>query len=309
MQDQSQTAVSVREVEGAGSPETRLDYESTLDATSAKAGTGLEPRKDEGFVPEKNRQVSSESEVDPLDTTVVGEPPSKRRRSSPVTSRPLPTSRVTDSGKFDRASILSDISIGSNLLEAPTRFHWQTDPYDIDPALVLHIMDLFFEHVNSASLYIFPRIPFMRWLQDCKNKTQDDLMLVHTILMIGSSFSNRPDRKFFARDFGRISRYAMDNRRDTSTIQLVQSRLLFSLHSMASNRTIDAWEVCGAAIRAAIGLGLNVERPIKEDELRYGLITPGFAECKRRTFWAVYLLDVRPFSSRHIICGSPLTYT
>lgn len=293
MQDHSRTAISsIRELEAAGSPEIRGDLEVALVARSVQSGVGPELRKDEGFIQGKSRQVSSESDVDPLDTTVVGENPSKRRRSSPVTSRSVPISRVADSGKVDRASILGDVSVGSNILEAHSRFHWQMDPYEVDPGLVLHLMDLFFEHVNTASFYIFPRPPFMRWLLDCKNKTQDDLMLVHTILMAGSNFTNRPDRRSFSRDFGRISRYALDNRRDTSTIQLVQSRLLFGLNSMASNKLIEAWEVGGAAIRAAIALGLNVERPIKEDELRYDLSAEGFAECKRRTFWAVYLLDV-----------------
>ncbi|KAI9781104.1 MAG: hypothetical protein M1816_002575 [Peltula sp. TS41687] len=294
MHDPSRRAVSpAREVEGAGSPETRVDYESSFDTRNAQHFADSEPRRNDGSITDKYRHLSSESEVDPLDTAILGEHPSKRRRrSSPVPSRSLTISRVTDvERKVDRASMPTDISIGSNILEASTRFHWQTDPYEIDPGLVLHLLELFFEHVNSTNLYIFPQVPFMRWLQDCKCKTQDDFMLVHTILMIASSFSNRPDRKSFSRDFGRISRYAMDNRRDTSTIQLVQSRLFFSLHSMASNRSIDAWEVGGAAIRAAIGLELNEERPIKEDELRFGLSLPGFAECKRRTFWAVYLSD------------------
>lgn len=302
---------SFRETERTDSSEIPAYYESTT-VTSAHTSVGMEARTDEGSTQAKSGHGSSESEVDPLDTTSMGENPSKRRRrSSPSISRSRPILRVVDAGKVDCASILSDLSVGSNILEAPSRFHWQTDPYEIDPGLVLHVMDLFFEHVNSTTFYIFPRIFFMRWLQDCKNKTQDDFMLVHTILTVGSNFSNRPDRKSFSRDFGRISRYAMDNRRDTSTIQLVQSRLLYSLHCMASNRTIEAWDVGGAAIRAAMGLGLNVERRVKEDDLKYGLNLRGFAECKRRTFWAVYLLDVSSSSRRHVTLshGNALTYS
>ena len=282
----------------SGSPETLVRVQQP----------GFTELKDQAAPWPRTRRVSSESEVDPLDTTSgVETQPRKRRRSSPVIHRPPPVSRATEPRRMDRASILSDIS-GSSILEGPSRFQWQTDPYRVDRVLVLHLMDLFFTHVNSSGYQIFPRTPFMHWLQTCQTKSQDDLMLVYTILMVAANFSTRTDRKSFSKDFGRISRYAMDDHRDAYTMQLVQSRLLFCLHSFAVNRAVEAWDVGGAAIRAATGLGLHLEgggaQLGQTSGPQYGLNEHGSAECRRRTLWAVYLMDVSVGRFGEVSCGS-----
>jgi hypothetical protein len=118
-------------------------------------------------------------------------------------------------------------------------------------------------------------------------------MLFYSVLALGSIFSPKSEHKALGAQYASVSRYACDNRR--FTIQLVQSRLLLSLYYFAINNPNDAWDFCGAAVRAASGLRLNVEIEKSEDAFLqaypYGLNRHGYAECRRRTFWSCYLVD------------------
>jgi hypothetical protein len=185
----------------------------------------------------------------------------------------------------------------ARILDYPPGFLLQRDPYEVDAELVLHLVDQYFDQVNTMSYYIFPRRAFVDWVRTCRSKSVDDMMLMHSLLMVGSNFSTRPDRRSVARDFERIARYAIDSRRDSWSIQLLQSRLMLALHCLMKNSFSEAWDLCGAAIRVAIGLQLHVAdshqvQAAETEAIPYGLNRRGFAECKRTTFWAAYLMDV-----------------
>ncbi len=155
-----------------------------------------------------------------------------------------------------------------------------------------HLGELYFDRVSAAGYRMFPRTPFLEWMRNGRPKSADDLMLVYSILMVASDFSTRTDRKMCVRDFGRIARYAVDDRRGTWTMQLVQSRFLLAVQCLTSNKIRDAWDAYGTTLSAAMGLRLHVEEELDEtDVISYGLTRAGYAECRRSTFWAIYLLD------------------
>jgi hypothetical protein len=170
---------------------------------------------------------------------------------------------------------------------------WQTNPFTTQPALVTELIDVFFKYVPETAYCMFPESVFKPWLLSTSEKSLDDLMLIYTVLAIGTVFSLNFEHKPHGTKFSAISRYACDNR--PFTIQLVQSRLLLSLYYFANNAAEDSWDFCGAALRAASGLKLNLEIEKSEDAFRttfpYGLTRAGYAESRRRTFWSCYIMD------------------
>jgi len=134
---------------------------------------------------------------------------------------------------------------------------------------------------------------FKAWVLSSGEKTADDLMIIYTILALGTVFSLKPEHKALGTQYGAISRYACDNRH--FSLQLVQSRLLLALYYFAMNSPNDAWDFCGSALRAASGLQLNLEIEKTNDAFLqifpYGLNRHGYAECRRRTFWSCYIMD------------------
>jgi hypothetical protein len=154
-------------------------------------------------------------------------------------------------------------------------------------------MTVFFKHVPETASCMFPEGSFTAWVLSGSEKSLDDLMLIYTILALGTVFSPKPEHKPLGLQYASIARYACSNRH--FSIQLVQSRMILSLYYFATNKPSDSWDVCGGSIRAASGLRLNVEFEKSEDAylktFPYGLNRHGYAECRRRTFWCCYLLD------------------
>ncbi|OWP05343.1 transcription factor Cys [Marssonina coronariae] len=180
---------------------------------------------------------------------------------------------------------------------------WQTNPMTTQPGLMVDLIHGFFERVPETVCCMFPQGPFTCWFLSGADKSADDLMLVYTVLALATVFSQRPEHKPFGAQYAMVSRFACDNSR--FSIQLVQSRLLLALYYFANNNIENAWDYCGAALRAASGLKLNIELDKTDDHAHgvfpYGLNRAGFAECRRRTFWSCYLMDrFNGFCSGHL---------
>lgn len=175
-------------------------------------------------------------------------------------------------------------------------FDGRKDPYSIDVPITDHYIELYFTHINGVSYPIFPRKSFLHWVRNEKQKSADDLMLVYSILAVGSIFSLRAERDDEGSQLARVAQRAVEKHRGRYTLQLAQSRILLSLYFLSTGDSEKAWDYCGLASRAATGLKLNVEMDFHymdgNDTQVYELSRHGLAECRRRTFWSIYLLEV-----------------
>lgn len=174
---------------------------------------------------------------------------------------------------------------------------WEQDPYETDPRLTMHLLDLYFLHAGRATYGMFPRRPFIAWAESSREKNQDHLMLLYTILAMGSLFSTDPDKRSLGRRFAAVASYAAEKRFGKFTLQLCQSRLLLALYLFARGKSQEAWDFCGAGLRAISALKLNTEEGIKElaestPGLDFGFDRWTYEECCRRTFWSGLLMDV-----------------
>jgi Fungal specific transcription factor domain len=181
---------------------------------------------------------------------------------------------------------------------------WISDPLTSEEELVVELMNIYFNRLESATLYMLPKKPFMLWLTDrYTRKSFNDLMLIYSILAISTVFSSNPDHRQRGKEFATISRHACDRRQ--FSLQLVQSRLLLALYYYANGNQPDCWDFCGGALRVATGMKLNLEIERTEESnanfFPYNLNRNGYAECRRRTFWSCYIMErFNSFSNGHI---------
>lgn len=175
-------------------------------------------------------------------------------------------------------------------------FDWANDPYHVDPEITMHYVETYFMHINAATYRLFPRQLFLDWVRSETVKSPDDLMLIYTMLAMGSVFSSRAERKHEGSLFGKIARFAVERNHGNYSLQLIQSRLLLAFYHFSMGDAHKAWDYGGMGFRVVSGLRLNVEDGITDigddDILDYGLNRHALEECRRRTFWAAYMMDV-----------------
>jgi hypothetical protein len=277
---------------GQGSPDTPpADVDDTLSRppSSRADGESLKLGARENSEPISPRHVVRH--VSPVNE----EHPSKRQRTAynhftPVPSEGSPPPSAREAGSPPAAWLETAVN---RFPDQDSVQQSRVNPYMARPAIVSELLDSFFTHVPETASSIFPRAAFRSWFVSNGPKSSDDLMLMYTVLALASIFSPKLDHRALGAQYASIARYTCENRR--FSIQLVQSRLLLSLYYFSTNNSNDAWDFCGAAVRAANGLRFNVEIEKSEENylqtFPYGLNRHGYAECRRRTFWSCYLMD------------------
>lgn len=174
---------------------------------------------------------------------------------------------------------------------------WGVDPYESDPETTAHFVDSYFANVNEGLCYIFPRAPFILWLKSFPSKSAHEKMLLYSMMALGAIFSDRPDRSMAVRRYSRVARFAVLKSHRNLSLQLAQSHLILSLLHYATGSLIESWDSVGAAGRVMTGLRYNVESGgLDSDQNQacdYGLHPQALIECRRRTFWVAFALDVR----------------
>lgn len=180
--------------------------------------------------------------------------------------------------------------------EDPLAGSWHIDPYDHDPEMTLHYVETYFSNVNDGLYHIFPHARFILWLKSCDTKSPEDKMLLYSMMALGSMFSDRPDKVTALRRYSRIARFAIQRSQHNLSLQLAQSHLMMSLLYYAAGSLVGSWDSIGAAGRAVCGLRFNIESGgvvvSQNQACEYGLHPQALIECRRRTFWVAFILDV-----------------
>ncbi|KAI8933176.1 hypothetical protein NX059_009814 [Plenodomus lindquistii] len=222
--------------------------------------------------------------------------------------RPRNFRAPTNAGSRDMSvqSVESDLSVSmteQGLDDPRHRFHrgrlagqWEQDPYEADSGLTMHLLDLYFLHAGRATYGMFPRRPFLAWVESSRDKNLDSLMLLYSVLGIGSLYSTDPDKRVLGKRFTDVASYAAEKRFGKFSLQLCQTRLLLAFYYFALGRSEEAWDFCGAGLRAIAALKLNTEEGVKEltesmqdPSLDFDRLT--LEECCRRTFWSGFLME------------------
>ncbi|KAF2491982.1 hypothetical protein BU16DRAFT_574125 [Lophium mytilinum] len=182
----------------------------------------------------------------------------------------------------------------SLLMEDQLELNWEQDPYEADPKLTSSLLGLYFTHVGSVTYCMFPRKQFLVWVGKCRDKSQDDRMLLYILLAMGSVFASDAGQRSAGKRFAEIAAHAARKRFGKFSLQLCQTRLMLALFYFARGKSTEAWDYSGASLRAISALRLNTEEGVMdfpEDDLDYGFDRPTLEECRRRTFWSGFLMD------------------
>lgn len=197
-----------------------------------------------------------------------------------------------------RPSEFSDLlgDLKENGTEEPLANSWSIDPYSDDPEMTIHLIESYFAYVNDGIYYIFPRARFLLWVTSCRTKSAEDRMMLYSMMALGSLFSDRPDRMSALRRFSRVARFASHKNQHSFSLQLAHTHLILGLLYYGAGSLIGCWDSLGAAGRVVSALRFNIESGgvITEQTqvCDYGLHPQALVECRRRTFWVTYILDV-----------------
>ncbi|KAL5399100.1 hypothetical protein PMIN02_000888 [Paraphaeosphaeria minitans] len=253
--------------------------------------------------PDKSKSLDQQysKPVDAWNSTGSSFKPQTFRPNSVATSRDMSVHSMDSdwSGSVNNQDP-DDLRRGSH--QEQLAMQWEQDPYDSDSRLTMHLLDLYFLHAGRATYGMFPRRPFLTWVETNREKSQDHLMLLYSVLAMGSIFSIDAEQRGAGKWYAAVAAYAMEKRFGRFTLQLCQSRLILGLYNFARGKSQEAWDYCGAGLRALSALKLNSEDGIKElpetaADTPYGFDRLTLEECCRRTFWSGFLMDVSSTAS------------
>jgi hypothetical protein len=204
------------------------------------------------------------------------------------------SAHIENSRSPEYSEILGELK--DNNSDDPLMTSWYLDPYESDPETTMHYTECYFLHVNNGLYHMFPHGRFPLWLKSYPTKSADDKMLLYSMMALGSVFSNRPDKMGAMKQYARIARFAINKSQHSLSLQLAQSHIIMSLWYYATGSLAGSWDSIGAAGRAVFGLRYNVESGgvVSQSQMSdYGLHPQALIECRRRTFWIAFVLDVR----------------
>ncbi|KKY22245.1 putative c6 transcription factor [Diplodia seriata] len=158
---------------------------------------------------------------------------------------------------------------GSAMHAAMARSGLDSDPYEADPALTKHLLDLYFNYVNSSTYAVFAREPFMRWVTNGQPKTADEKLVIYSLLVMGNVFSTDSEWRRIEKQLLDICNSALQKRIGKFTLHMCLSRMAVS----------------------ALKLNLEEGAACEEGESLFGFDRRMSEECKQRTFWAGFLMD------------------
>lgn len=183
--------------------------------------------------------------------------------------------------------------IEGSAMHAIARTSLELDPFEEDPHLTKHLLDLFFTYVNSSTYAVFPREPFMKWVTNRQPKTQDEKLVIYSLLVMGNVFSTDPEWRRTEKQLLEICNTGLQRRIGKFTLHMCLSRLYVGLAHFARGRHEEAWDWCGAFLRALSALKLNLEEGVTCDDAEglFGFDRRMGEECRLRTFWAGFLMD------------------
>ena len=166
----------------------------------------------------------------------------------------------------------------------------------------MHYVESYMAHVNDGLYHIFPSARFVLWLKSCPSKSTEDKMLLYAMMALGAVFSARPDRLMALRRYSRVARFAAMKSQYALSLQLAQSHLILGILYYATGSLVGSWDSIGAAARVVSGLRYNVEAGgviVDQSQISsYGLHVQALIECRRRTFWVAFILEVSMHNHR-----------
>lgn len=180
----------------------------------------------------------------------------------------------------------------------PRAYSEDENPFAINPDLTMHLLSLYFQHINSGVYNLIPQEQFMQWVTSNTEQSQTDRAVLHAMLAMASIFDHNCEAA--GQHCADLAVASLNKKFGRFSLQLIHVRLILALYTFAKNNKGMAWEHSGAAMRAiSAGRFNNEENCIASTEQlysdgrykEYGMQLQQAIECRRRTFWCGFMMD------------------
>jgi hypothetical protein len=225
-------------------------------------------------------------------------PQSVKRRRSDVSADSFSGADIErqrkDSKRVDLEDMINPTPRAFSEKLAPSS--WDQDPYLYDPEATMRFVELFFAQSAREVSIILPRGAFTRWVRQCRDKCQRECMVLYAVLAMGSIFAENEFSSFAKICADRASQ-AVSMIDGKFSLAIVQARLLVAGYNHLIGKDSTGWDLSGSALRIISAMRLNTEEGCADDldefNRRYfSLSREQLKECRRRTFWTAFLVDV-----------------
>lgn len=178
----------------------------------------------------------------------------------------------------------------------PSVFTPQVDPYLADPEATIYFLELLFYFRNKGPYNAIPREPILTWVRATRDKSIDDLMMIYACMAFGARFAIDNDIKDCGKTFHDIAYQLERQRTSRYSLQLIHTRTALIFYFFSLGDFESAFEYTANAVRALTMLRYQDENTIAsvpEDKTthEYGMTAQQLRECRRRTFWVVWMVD------------------
>lgn len=219
---------------------------------------------------EKNYEVSSEPGPSP---------PKRRSRDQWRSWQPSP------------ALVHSEAAIDTS------RFSADVDPYRVNPELTISLIDAWLRYRANGPHRLVPPDCFRDWIRTCNQKTDHDRVVLYAFMALGSLFVRDPRQRATSTALANIAELAEAQRPGEFSLQLSQTRGAMVLYHYAKGNRDRQHDYVAKAVMAVKALQFHTEAGVCRNldgrtTNEYGMSAIQLAECRRRTFWTVYLFDV-----------------
>ena len=199
------------------------------------------------------------------------------------------------SAGYSSEALVNDSSSGLISPGAIANFSWKADPYELDRDLTSYLLGKYFAHIECATDSTIPRKPFIYWVVNSASKSSADIMLLYAMLAMGALFTRRHDLENHYKIFTDVVQEAVLENGDSFSLQLIHTRLILALIAFSQGQYNRAFEHSGSAMIIACCLNYNTEEGVcaitTPDELAFGFDRAVMIECRRRTFWTIYIME------------------
>lgn len=172
-------------------------------------------------------------------------------------------------------------------------FSLENDPYAVDPELTVHLVEMYFAHVDNI---VLPRLHILQWLKTSPNKCTNEKAILYAMLATGSVFAG-PSYEKVGKECSRIANTPMTHQTGTIRVSSIIRKLLQACYHYTQDDHENSAECVGSAARKVATMHLNTEDGCLEDassegqRFEFGMSATQLTECKRRLFWSVFKCD------------------
>lgn len=175
-------------------------------------------------------------------------------------------------------------------------YDMKSDPYLVDPEATIYFLELFFYYRNKGPYLAIPREPFLLWVRGARDKSVDDRMMLYSCMAFGSIYALDSSLRDCGATFYEIAFQLERQRSAGSSLQLVHARMAIVFYAFARGEFESAFEYTANAVRGLTMLRYQDENNVQavaddKSSHEYGMNAEQLRECRRRTFWVVYMLD------------------